>query len=65
MGFIPWKKLIDRTEEDFEESFETTEEQLKDVLFTIFAYYDGKNRNVGDARLYALQKMMDGEIPPK
>lgn len=62
MSFIPWKKLMDRTKEDFVDSFESMQYQLNDVLHIIFRNYDGKDKNVGDARLYALQKMINGEI---
>lgn len=62
MSFIPWKKLMDRTKEDFVDSFESMQSQLNDVLHIIFRNYDGKDKNVGDARLYALQKMINGEI---
>lgn len=62
ISFIPWKKLMDRTKEDFVDSFESMQSQLNDVLHIIFRNYDGKDKNVGDARLYALQKMINGEI---
>ena len=53
---------MDRTKEDFVDSFESMQSQLNDVLHIIFRNYDGKDKNVRDARLYALQKMVNGEI---
>lgn len=66
MGFIPWKKLIDKKEDDFEDTIESREDHLRDIISVIFfKEFDGSDKNVADARIYMIQKMMDGEIPYK
>lgn len=66
MGFIPWKKLIDKKEEDFEDTIESREDHLRDIISVIFFNeYDGSDKNVSEARIYMIQKMMNGEIPYK
>ena len=66
MGFIPWKKLIDKKEEDFEDTIESREDHLRDIISIIFfKEFDGSDTNVAEARIYMIQKMMNGEIPYK
>lgn len=66
MGFIPWKKLIDKKEEDFEDTIESREDCLRDIISVIFfEEFDGSDKNVAEARIYMIQKMMDGVIPYK
>lgn len=66
MGFIPWKKIIDKKEEDFEDTIESREDCLRDIISVIFfEEFDGSDKNVAEARIYMIQKMMDGVIPYK